>query len=183
VKKIKFIDYVQSLSQHRTSILFILKPLAGMADLEQQACHKHRVTRTMRSNWVQINLTQTCTNPRKSCAPSGNGDYILCRGSSVWNFLHGTLLAPRILRRPLDLSRNCEPLIKLFMRTTVTHTDLFHVADSCSTQQAEPPDNVQVPSGLYQPGLSKNLNVQKWECQDHVYGCGAGTKGFVYKHT
>jgi len=127
VKKIKFNDYVQSLSQHRTSTLFILKPLAEMADLEQHACHKHTVTRTMRSNWVQINLIQTRTNPRKSSAPSGDGDYILCRGSSVWNFLHGTLLVPRILRLLLDLSRNCEPLTKLLMGTTVTHTDLFHV--------------------------------------------------------
>ena len=127
MKKIKFNDYVQSLSQHRTSILFILKPLAEMADLEQHACHKHTVTRTMRSNWVQINLTQTCTNPKKSCEPSGDGDYILCRGSSLWNFLHGTLLAPRTLRRLLVLSRNCEPLNKLLMGTTVTHTELFHV--------------------------------------------------------
>lgn len=127
MKKIKFVDYVQSLSQHRTSFLFVLKPFTVMADLEQQACDKHTVPRTMRLSWVQINLTQTYTNPRKSCAPGGNGDYILCGGSSVWNFLHVTLLAPRILRRLLDLSRNCETLTKLFTGTTVTHTDLFHV--------------------------------------------------------
>jgi len=126
VKKIKSVDHVQSLSQHRTSFLFILKPLNVMADLEQQACHKHKVTRTMRLSWVQINLTQIYTKPRKTCALSGDGDYILYRGSSVWNFLHVTLLAPRILRRLLNLSRNCETMTKLFTGTSVTHTDPFH---------------------------------------------------------
>ena len=56
-------------------------------------------------------------------------------------------------------------------------------ADSCFFQKGEPPDNVQVPSGLHQPGLSKNLTVQEWECQDHVYGGGRGTTAFVYEHT
>jgi hypothetical protein len=55
-------------------------------------------------------------------------------------------------------------------------------ANSRSSQQAEPPNNVQVSSGLHKPRLPKNLTVQKWECQDHVNGGGGGTTVFVYKH-
>jgi hypothetical protein len=154
-----------------------------MVDSEQQACHKHTVTRTMRLSWVQINLTQTGINPRKSCAPGGDSDYILCRGSSEWNLLHVTLLTPRILWQLLDLSRNCEPLTKLFTGTTVN----THRPVPCMWIHA-PPNKLNHPimykflQGCTNQDYLK-IWLQKWECQDHVYGGGGGNIAFVYKHT
>jgi hypothetical protein len=106
---------------------------------------------------------------------AGGPQYGTCYMSSCWHLeFWGDSW---IFQETVNPRPNCLQALQLHTQTCSTY------ADSCSSQQAEPPDNVRVPSGLQQPGLSKNLTVQKWECQDHFFGGGGGTTAFVYKHT